>query len=126
MRATTGAVFPLMTILAAVAAVLAIVLLAVGQPGGAAAAAVLLLMLLAFGALDSLLARRQVGRHRGDPRASAADEHESVPALPTDDAAPVGATSEAHTDLDPHDLPPGHPAREEIERRSAALPGKTR
>lgn len=35
-----------------------------------------------------------------------------------DDEAPVGDTPEAHDELSVHDLPPGHPMRDELARRT--------
>jgi hypothetical protein len=40
------------------------------------------------------------------------------PATP-DDQTPLGDTPEAHDEISPHDLPPGHPGRKEAERRAA-------
>ncbi len=39
------------------------------------------------------------------------------PATP-DDKTPLGDTPEAHDEISPHDLPPGHPARGEAERQA--------
>ena len=40
------------------------------------------------------------------------------PATP-DDRTPLGDTPEAHDEISPHDLPPGHPARGEAEKQAA-------
>lgn len=42
---------------------------------------------------------------------SIADSSDSVPKLPADDRRPLGDTTEAHDELDPHDLPKDNPAR---------------
>ncbi len=36
-----------------------------------------------------------------------------------DDDRPLGDTDQAHDEISPHDLPPGHPGRAEAERRAA-------
>lgn len=36
----------------------------------------------------------------------------------TDDETPAGDTPEVHDEVSPHDIPPGHPMREVIERRA--------
>jgi hypothetical protein len=41
------------------------------------------------------------------------------PATP-DDQTPLGDTPEAHDEISPHDLPPGHPARKEAERQASS------
>jgi drug/metabolite transporter (DMT)-like permease len=45
---------------------------------------------------------------RRDPAAAADDP---FPGIGMDDSRPLGDTPEAHDELTPHDLPPGHPAR---------------
>ena len=46
------------------------------------------------------------------------------PATP-DDQTPLGDTPEAHDEISPRDLPPGHPARGEAERQAAESPDDT-
>jgi len=114
-----GSLGPLLGILSAALAAVIVVLLALDQPGGAVAAAILLLLLGGVGVADSLAARRKLSRHGDRAGAVEADDRDSIPAMPTGEAAPLGATDESHTDLDPHDLPPGHPARRAIEEEDA-------
>ena len=45
------------------------------------------------------------------------DEEPLGPATP-DDQTDLGDTPEAHDEISPHDLPPGHPARKEAERQA--------
>jgi hypothetical protein len=47
------------------------------------------------------------------------------PATP-DDETPAGDTPEAHDEITPHDLPKGHPGREEAERLAGDEEGTTR
>ncbi|HWH11877.1 MAG TPA: hypothetical protein VG165_12170 [Solirubrobacteraceae bacterium] len=42
-----------------------------------------------------------------------------------DDETPAGDTPEAHDEISPHDLPPGHPMRAEVARRAAQAGGTT-
>jgi hypothetical protein len=43
-----------------------------------------------------------------------------------DDQTPAGDTPEAHDEISPHDLPPGHPGRQEAERQAGGGGGTTR
>jgi hypothetical protein len=43
----------------------------------------------------------------------------------TDDETPAGDTPEVHDELSPHDIPPGHPIREVVERRARGEGGTT-
>jgi len=60
-----------------------------------------------------------------DEEGSKAPPHDSEaseplgPATP-DDETPMGDTPEAHDEISPHDLPPGHPGRQEAERDAGA------
>jgi hypothetical protein len=44
------------------------------------------------------------------------DAEEPLGPLTPDDETPLGDTPEAHDEISPHDLPPGHPGRAEAER----------
>jgi hypothetical protein len=46
------------------------------------------------------------------------DAHEPLGPMTPDDKRPAGDTPEAHDEISPHDLPKGHPARAEAERRA--------
>lgn len=47
------------------------------------------------------------------------------PATPDEDT-PLGDTPEAHDEVNPRDLPPGHPGRKAAERQSGGDQGTTR
>jgi hypothetical protein len=58
-----------------------------------------------------------------------ADEHSKAPPhdseaaeplgpMTPDDETPLGDTPEAHDEISPHDLPPGHPGRAQAEREA--------
>jgi hypothetical protein len=46
------------------------------------------------------------------------DAKEPLGPITPDDETPAGDTPEAHDEISPHDLPPGHPGREEAEREA--------
>ena len=54
--------------------------------------------------------------HEGPPR----DQGSREPLGPVtpDRERPLGDTAEAHDEISPHDLPPGHPGRPEAERQA--------
>jgi hypothetical protein len=54
--------------------------------------------------------------HEGPPR----DQRSREPLGPVtpDPERPLGDTAEAHDEITPHDLPPGHPGRAEAEREA--------
>ena len=56
------------------------------------------------------------------------DKEASEPLGPMtpDDQTPAGDTPEAHDEISPHDLPPGHPGREEAERQAGGDEETTR
>ena len=45
---------------------------------------------------------------------------------PDDDDTPLGDTPEAHDEISPHDLPPGHPGRHAAEEQAREHGGTTR
>jgi hypothetical protein len=109
----------MMAVLSSVAAIAALFLLVDGRPGYAAAAAVLLLLMLGLGAIDTMLARRQVDRHGGDVRAALEDADAPEPVIPVNRETPYGETPESHDDLSPRDVLPGEPMRKQLEQRRA-------
>ena len=62
--------------------------------------------------------------HKAPPH----DKESSEPLGPMtpDDETPLGDTPEAHDEISPHDLPPGHPGRAEAEREAGGGGGTTR
>jgi hypothetical protein len=58
-------------------------------------------------------AKRRPGATAREP---AAHDDTPFPGVGPDDRTPLGATSEAHDELSPHDLPRDHPARKGLER----------
>jgi hypothetical protein len=62
-------------------------------------------------------------RTERDP--AAADRDDPFPGVGAEDERPLGDTPEAHDEISPHDLPPGHPGRGEAERQAGGLGGTT-
>jgi hypothetical protein len=64
------------------------------------------------------------GRHDGPPRDQ--NSREPLGPLTPDPGRPLGDTAEAHDEIVPEDLPPGHPDRQEAERLAREQGGTTR
>lgn len=79
-------------------------------------AVVLVALIAGYALIEKLLKMRLEARHEGDMAAAMADNEDPIPSahLVPDDETPLGATSEAHDELSPHDLPKGHPSRAAI------------
>jgi hypothetical protein len=54
------------------------------------------------------------------------DSGEPLGPLTPDEETELGDTPEAHDEISPHDLPPGHPGRDEAERLAGGEDGVTR
>jgi len=63
------------------------------------------------------MADEEKGPH-APPHDSEAEE--PLGPMTPDDETPMGDTPEAHDEVSPHDLPPGHPGRKEAEREAGA------
>jgi hypothetical protein len=74
-------------------------------------------------ALNGLLRKRVTSRHDSLEDAMS-DENEPVPSahLIPDNETAAGDTPEAHDEINPHDLPAGHPGREAAERKAEEEP----
>jgi hypothetical protein len=89
--------------------------------------AILAALVLGFLALNTLLARRTMQRHDGDPSVAQQDAGDGLPAahlIPDD--RPLGDTAQAHDEISPHDLPKDSPARRAAEAQAARRHGTTR
>jgi hypothetical protein len=76
-------------------------------------AAILLVLLTAYAGFHRMLRVRLDHRHHDQPDAAMSDNGDAVPAahLIPDQETPLGATSETHDRISPHDLPKGNPVR---------------
>ncbi len=61
-----------------------------------------------------------------DDKHAGTEADEPLGPLTPDDETPLGDTPEAHDEISPHDLPPGHPGRDEAEREAGGGRGTTR
>jgi hypothetical protein len=71
---------------------------------------------------EHLLSRRHSRMHGGDSLAAMRDDEDwAIPSahLIDDDATAVGDTTEVHSEINPHDLPPDHPGRRAAEVQAA-------
>lgn len=88
--------------------------------------AILGLLVLGYALLNRLLTKRLVDKH-GSLEAAMGSGEESIPAthLMADDETPLGDTKEAHDEINPHDLPMGHPGRKAAEEQAGGEGGTT-
>ena len=75
-------------------------------------------------AINALMRRRVTSRHDSIEDAMS-DETEPMPSshLIPDDETAAGDTPEAHDEINPHDLPAGHPGRAAAEEQAEEQPG---
>jgi len=90
--------------------------------------AVILAVLVVGYALLNRAATHRIAERHDSPEDAAADETEPIPSahLIPDDETPAGDTPEAHDEINPHDLPPDHPGRQEAEVQAGGEGGTTR
>jgi hypothetical protein len=81
------------------------------------------LIVVAILAINGMLRRRVTARHDSLEDAMS-DEKEPIPSshLIPDNETAAGDTPEAHDEINPHDLPAGHPGREAAEKQAEAEP----
>lgn len=72
-----------------------------------------ILILVAICAAAAIGYRMLAGSNRRE-----GDSSDPTPKQPANPEAPLGATTEQHRELEPHDLPIDHPARPVIEERA--------
>lgn len=67
-------------------------------------------------------ARRNVAARHGSVEDAMSDENEPLPSahLIPDNETAAGDTPEAHDEINPHDIPPGHPGRRAAEEKADA------
>ena len=88
---------------------------------------VLLGLLIGGYALLNRGMHEKVLRDAGGHDAAMGDSGEAIPSthLIPDDDTPAGDTSEAHDEINPHDLPMDHPGRMAAEQEAGELKGTT-
>jgi hypothetical protein len=97
-------------------------------PGEAAATLAAGAVPMTAAAVTVALMRRKSRAEDGRIRDVSVEDQSPFPGIGMDDETPVGASPEVHADIDPHDIPPGHPARRalESERGDTAADGAGR
>jgi hypothetical protein len=90
--------------------------------------AVILAVLVVGYALLNRTATHRIAQRHDSPEDAAADGSEPIPSthLIPDDETPAGDTPQAHDEINPHDLPPDHPGRQEAEAQAGGEEGTTR
>ena len=85
-------------------------------------AALIIAVLVAGWFALSAIARRSVASRHDSGEDAMSDENEPLPSahLIPDDETAAGDTPEAHDEINPHDLPPGHPGRRAAEEKARA------
>jgi hypothetical protein len=86
--------------------------------GALLAVPVLVLGLILVGAA---IAYRTAGTSPDAPT----NNRDNVPRLRADEERPLGDTTEAHDEINPHDLPPDHPGRHAAEEMAQSAEGST-
>jgi hypothetical protein len=84
-------------------------------------AALIIAALVAGWFLVSAVMRRNVAARHGSVEDAMSDENEPLPSshLIPDNQTAAGDTPEAHDEINPHDIPPGHPSRRAAEEQAA-------
>lgn len=112
----------MLAIVAAVIVVYSATVLAAATAAYLIPAAILALLLLGYVTVEHLLSGRHMRRHGGDTQAAMRDDEDwPLPSahLTPDDETPAGDTTEVHSEINPHDLPPDHPGRQAAEKQVA-------
>jgi len=83
-------------------------------------AALIIAVLVAGWFVLNGVARRNVAARHGSLEDAMSDETEPLPSahLIPDDETGAGDTPEAHDEINPHDIPPGHPGRRAAEEQA--------
>jgi hypothetical protein len=109
--------------------VFALTVLITGHPGWIVAPLILAVLIAGYALANQRLAHKIVDEHHhGDVDEANADNEEiGLPAthLTVDDERPLGDTPEAHDEINPHDLPQGHPGRQAAEEQAGDQEGTT-
>jgi hypothetical protein len=89
--------------------------------------AILAALVAGYALFNRAMTKRIEARHDSLEDAMS-DEEEPLPSahLIPDNQTPAGDTPEAHDEINPHDLPPDHPGRQEAEAQAGGEEGTTR
>ena len=116
-------------VVAAFFVIYVVVILITGEPVWLIPGVILALLALGWSLLNRRATEHLAEKHGGDLEAARSDEREPLPSAhlqALDDDRPMGDTPEAHDEINPHDLPPDHPGRQEAEAQAGGEEGTTR
>jgi hypothetical protein len=106
-----------------------VVILITGEPVWLIPGAILAGLAIGWSLLNRKATEKLADRHGGDIERAREDEREPLPSAhltAIDDERPVGDTPEAHDEINPRDIPPDNPARQEAEAQAAGGDQETR
>jgi hypothetical protein len=92
-----------------------------GQPVYILSALLLAAVVFGYATVNWAMTKRVASKHDSLEDAMS-DETLPTSHLIPDDSTPAGDTPEAHDEINPHDLPAGHPGRQEAEHRASEEP----
>ena len=97
-----------------------------GEPSYLIPVLILAVLVGLYAVTNRILTKRVIQRD-GSMENAMSDNEDPVPSahLIPDSETPLGDTPEAHDEISPHDLPIGHPGRQEAEEQAAGLKGTT-
>src|SRR4051794_6330892 len=109
--------------IAAFLVVFGVTVILTGNPIYLIAAVMIAALVVGWALLNRAMTKRVAANHDSIEDAMS-DESEPIPSthLIPDNETAAGDTPEAHDEINPHDLPAGHPGREEAERQAEAEP----
>jgi hypothetical protein len=110
-------------LVAAFVVIFGVTVILTGNPVYLIAAVMVAVLVVGYALVNHGLTKRVAARHDSIEDAMA-DENEPIPSthLIPDNETAAGDTPEAHDEINPHDLPAGHPGREAAEAKAAEEP----
>src|SRR4051794_9917487 len=112
-----------LVLIAAFLVVFGITVILTGNPTYLIAAVMIAVLVIGYGLLNRAMTKRVAAKHDSIEDAMS-DESEPIPSthLIPDNETAAGDTPEAHDEINPHDLPAGHPGRAEAEHQAEEQP----
>jgi hypothetical protein len=112
-----------LVLVAAFLVVFGITVILTGSPVYLIAAVMIAALVIGYGLFNRAMTKRVASKHDSIEDAMS-DETESIPSthLIPDNETAAGDTPEAHDEINPHDLPAGHPGRAEAEQQAEEEP----
>jgi hypothetical protein len=114
-------------LVAAFVVIFGVTVILTGNPIYLIAAIMIAALVIGWSLLNRGMSKNVASRHDSIEDAMS-DETEPVPSthLIPDNETAAGDTPEAHDEINPHDLPPDHPGRQEAEAQAGGEEGTTR